>query len=331
MGNSRWIWAPGMMLTLIAVQPGAALAGDEAVKVSSAGAVKGTQAVVIGAFNVGFIFQSVDNSKATGGMIGAFGGVTKARSVLDGVTPTMMQAITDAAYADFKAQLEAGGFAVADPVPMFATPEFQKVKAVPAPYDASLQLDKNSTGKASYYKPAALPAQVMLPGDIIASGFGGMGLAMSMGTNQYAVSQYARASGQAVIDVVYLIDFSNEKRPGAFSFDGLSVSSGMSVVDDYSKVNLVTPQGKLASVTLKRPVAVMGDFATMADTTRDAGVQQAANIVGGLMAARGFGGMKFGKTRTYTFTARAGVYEQGAIKATTLANRVLVDQLVALK
>mgnify|MGYP000589002627 CR=1 FL=1 len=105
----------------------------------------------------------------------------------------------------------------------------------------------------------------------------------------------------------------------------------MSVVDDYSKANVVTPAGKMATLTLKQPVAVAGDFVTMADTTKDAGVQQAANIMGGLLAARGFGGMKFGKTKTYTFTAKPGLYEQGAAKAASLANSRVVEQLAALK
>src|SRR5437868_7134187 len=106
MKTTNWIWAPGLAVALIAAQPVAALAADDApVKISSADAIKNTQTVVVGAFNVGFIFQSIDNTKATGGMIGAFGGTTKAKSELEGVTPEMMQSIADAAYADFKAQL----------------------------------------------------------------------------------------------------------------------------------------------------------------------------------------------------------------------------------
>ena len=133
-------------------------------KVSSADAAKGTQNVVIGAFSVGFIFQSIDNSKATGGMIGAFGGATRAKSVLAGVTPETMQAITDAAYEDFKAQLTGQGFTVGDSAAMFADPAFQKVKTMVVPYDANVQLDKKSTGKATYFKPTALPGMMLLAG-----------------------------------------------------------------------------------------------------------------------------------------------------------------------
>ena len=74
-------------------------AGDkEPVKISGPANAKGVTTVAIGAFNVGFIFESVDQTKASGGLMGAFGGTTKAKSELVGVTPEMMQAITDAAH-----------------------------------------------------------------------------------------------------------------------------------------------------------------------------------------------------------------------------------------
>ena len=279
----------------------------------------------------------MDRAKQTGGLIGAFGGATDAKSVLIGVSPAMMQAITDAAYADFKAQLSSRGFRVAEPAALFASPEFSRVKPVAAPYEAGVRLDKQSTGKATYYRPSALPSQFMLPGDIVASGMGGMGLMMTAGTNQYGVGQFAKASGESVIDVTYLIDFSQLKRPGAFSFGGLQVNSGVAVMDDYSKLTLVAPTGKVATITISQQVAVEGDFAEKQDTTKGAGVQKAANIASGVMAGLGrfggmggLGGMKFGNSKTFTFTARPQ-YQAGATKAATLANARLLDQLVALR
>lgn len=308
-----------------------ALAEDAQLKLRSAEAVKGVQTVIVGAFNVGFIFESMDRDKKTGGMIGAFGGATDAKSILVGVTPEIMQAITDAAYADFRAQLTARGFQVADANSLFTSPDFARVKQMAAPYEAGVQLDKRSTGKAAYYKPSALPSQFMLPGDIVASGMSGMGLTMAAGTNQYGVSQFAKSSGQAVIDVTYLIDFSQLKRPGAFSFGGLEVNSGVAIVDDYSKLSVVTPAGRTATIIINQPVAVEGDFATKQDTTKGAGVQKAANIASGVLGGlTGFGGAKFGNSKTFTFNARPD-YPAGALKAASLANARLADQLVALR
>ena len=318
----------GLALALLSAVP--AIADTPQVKVSSPQAVKGVGSVVIGAFNVGFIFESVDNTKKTGGMIGAFGGATRAKSVLAGVTPEMMQAIADAAYADFTARLQASGFTVAPASGLFTSLDFGRVKPLAAPYEASVQLDKRSTGKATFLKPAAVPAMFMLPGDLTASGFSGMGVTMAAGTNQYAVSQYAKSSGQTIVDVTYLVDFSDVRRPGAFSMAGVQVNSGMSVTGGFSRVTVVTPSGKSATVTLNDPAAVEGDFADKADTTKDKGLQSAMNIAGGVAAAFGAGTFQFGKSRTYTFTAKPA-YVDGAVKATMLANERIVTQLAALR
>ncbi len=327
----------GLAIVLAMSLAPAAMAADGPLKLHDTGAIKGVQTVTVGAFNVGFIFQSLDSSKATGGLIGAFGGATDAKSILVGVTPEMMQAITDAAYADFRTQLTTHGFTVAEATSLFASPDFARVKPMVTPYEAGVRLDKRSTGKASYYKPTSLAVQFMLPGDIVSSGMSGMGQAMAAGTNVYSVAQFAKSSGEAVLDVTYLIDFSQLKRPGSFSFGGLQVNASVAVVEDYSKLSIVTPAGKTAAITIGQPVAVEGDFATKQDTTKGAGFQKAANIAGGLLSGLGslggmggLGGMKFGNSKTFTFTARPD-YSLGAIKAATLANTRLIDEMAALR
>ena len=321
------------VIVLFAVgQPVAALAEDQPLKVSSGEAVRGTRQVVIGAFNVGFIFESVDQTKTTGGMIGAFGGATHAKSVLEGVTPAMMQAITDAAYADFRTQLAAGGFALVDTATLVSSAPFAKVKPMAAPYDVKVSFGKKGSGKSTYFTPSDMPGIVLLPGDLTTGGgFGDIGRNMAMGGNQAALAQHAKTSGQAVIDVVYLIDFSDTKRPGAFSLGGLTVSAGLSVVSDVSRMTILTPAGKTTTIVLKQPVAVEGDFVEQRDATKGAGLQKAGNIAGSVLALGGLGGLKFGKSKTFAFTARTGAYEAGATKAASLANARLVDQLTALK
>ena len=60
------------MLALFFYTPTSAAAAP--LRVKSADAVRDVSWVVIGAFNVGFIFDSVDFTKASRGMVGAFGG-----------------------------------------------------------------------------------------------------------------------------------------------------------------------------------------------------------------------------------------------------------------
>ena len=323
----------GVALSLVAT-PMAVVARDASpIKVSGAPAAKGVTQVAIGAFNVGFISRSVDQTAATGGLIGAFGGATKATSELVGVTPAMMQAITDTAYADFKTQLTAQGYAIAPSDALFAHPQVTAITPQPVPLDINIALEKGSKGKATYYKPSELPRLLMTPGDFVGSGFSSMGIQMSAGRSAGAMAYYARESNVSVVSVVYLIDFSNQKRPGAFSFGGIQVNSGLSVAADYSRLTMLSPTGKFTVLTVNQPVAVEGEFVEKADTTGagSKAMETAANVAGGALAVMGLGGMRFGKTRKFEFTAKPGNYENGAAKAASLASERLVAQLAALR
>jgi hypothetical protein len=309
-------------------------AGDkEPVKISGPANAKGVTTVAIGAFNVGFIFESVDQTKASGGLMGAFGGTTKAKSELVGVTPEMMQKIADAAYADFVSQLGASGYTVVPAGDLFGHAALAKTKSLETPLDINIALEKGSKGKATYFKPSELASQFMLPGDFTGSGMSSIGINMSAGQASMALTNYAKQSGVGVIDVVYLIDFSDQKRPGFFSFGGLQVNSGLSVAADYSRMTLIAPSGKQTVVTVKAPVGVEGDFIEKNDASSgtDKALQSTANVAGGLAAVAGLGGLRFGKTRKFAFTAKPGAYEEGAAKAASLASEMMVARLGAMR
>ena len=310
------------------------LAKEEApLKIQNKGALKGASQIAIAAFNVGFIFESTDQTKTTGGLMGAFGGATKAQSKLVGVIPAMMQQITDAAYADFVAQMKTRGFSVLAPDAVFADPGFAKVKAQTGPTDINIALEKGSKGKATYYKPGMLPKQVMVASDFTGSGMSSLGLAMSSGQNSYYLATYAKAANTPVVDVTYLIDFSQSKRPGAFSFGGLKVNAALSVTPVFSKVTVIGPNGKQDMLTIGQPVSVEGEFIDMKDASSgfDKTSQAVGNVAGGVAAAFGLGGFGLGKTRKFEFTAKPGNYEQGATKAASLANERVSAQLAAMK
>jgi hypothetical protein len=315
-------------------QPVAIAAKDkEPVKIAGQANAKGVNTVTVGAFNVGFIFESTDQTKASGGLMGAFGGTTKAKSELVGVTPEMMQAVTDAAYADFVAQLSASGYTVQPAADLFGHAALAKTKSQDVPLDINIALEKGSKGKATYYKPSSLPSLLMIPGDFLGSGMSSMGMNMAAGQASVALSTYAKQAGVGVIDVVYLIDFSEQKRPGAFSFAGIQVNSGVSVTADFSRVTLIAPSGKQSVITVKAPVAVEGEFIEKADASSgtDKALQSTANVAGGLAAVAGLGGLGFGKTRKFAFTAKPGAYEEGAAKAASLASTMLIGRLSALR
>lgn len=306
---------------------------SEPVKIAGPANAKGVTTVTVGAFNVGFIFESTDQTAASGGLMGAFGGTTKAKSELVGVTPEMMQSITDAAYADFVSQLGTQGYVVQPAADLFGHAALAKTKSQDMPLDINIALEKGSKGKATYYKPSALPSLLMIPGDFLGSGMSSMGINMAAGQTVGALSSYAKAAGVGVIDVVYLIDFSQQKRPGAFSFGGLQVNSALSVSADYSRITLIAPSGKQSVITVKAPVAVEGEFVEKNDATSggDKAMQSAGNVVGGLAAVAGLGGLRFGKTRKFQFTAKSGNYEEGAAKAASLTSEMLIGRLGAMR
>lgn len=305
----------------------------EALKVQGAEAFKGTSQVAIGAFNIGFIFESIDQTAATGGLMGAFGGTTKAKSELVGVTPEMMQQVADAAYADFVAQMTAAGITVQDPAALFSSEALAKAKGQASPLDINIALEKGSKGKATYVKPAALPLLMMIPGDFQGSGMSSIGINMAAGQGSMALSNYAKSAGVPVVTAVYLIDFSQQKRPGAFSFGGLKVNANLSVTPTYSRVSVLGSNGRTTTVTLKQGVSVDGEFIDQQDTTSglSKGTQAAANVAGGVAAVFGLGGMRFGKTREYQFTAKPGNYQEGAVKAASLANEKVIAALSTLR
>ncbi|MDZ3831159.1 MAG: hypothetical protein U0S50_04995 [Sphingopyxis sp.] len=320
---------------VLLVQPILLAAKDkDPVKISGPANAKNVTTVAVAGFNIGFIFESIDQKQKTGGLMGAFGGTTKAQSELVGVTPQMMQAITDAAYADFVRQMEGRGYVVQPAAELFGHAALAKAKPQAGPVDINITLEKGSKGKATYFKPSALPSLLMLPGDFTGSGMSSMGLNMAAGQAGSALSSYAKQAGVGVVNVVYLVDFSDQKRPGFFSFGGgINVNSGLSVAADFSRMTLIAPSGKQAVITMTAPVGVEGEFIEKSDasTGTEKAVQSTANVAGGLAAAAGIGLPRFGKTRKFQFTAKPGNYEEGAAKAASLASELLIGRLGALR
>ena len=323
--------------TALLAAPVAIRAETLPLKVSGQDAARGVTQVAIGAFNVGFIFKSVDSTKAMDGIVGLTQGTTRAESTLVGITPEIMQTITDAAYADFVAKLGAAGYTLQPTAALFATP-LPHAHAEVSPLNINIALEKKATGKVTFVKPSAIPVLYLIPGDFTASGMSSMGLNMNSGQTAYALSQYAKTAGVGVIDVVYLIDFSDAKQNGGFS---VKVNSGVSIASNYSRATLIAPTGKQAVIKITDSIAVAGDFATMRDTTSGftKTTQTATKVLGGLSklgALGGFGGMggmfkTGGATKQIEFDAKPENYRAGATEAATLANARIVAQLAALR
>ena len=123
-----------------------------------------------------------------------------------------------------------------------------------------------------------------------------------------------------------------EARVVARDTAALVARSGMDAGDARSAAaSVLRHDTELAGVEVS--VSVDGDFIDKHDASSGTAktTQAAANVAGGVAAAMGFGGMRFGKTRKFEFDAKPGNYEEGAAKAAGLANDVLIGQINALK
>ena len=326
-----------LLSATLLIAPIAAHAETLPLKVSGQDAARGVTQVAIGAFNVGFIFKSVDSTKAMDGLVGLAQGTTRAESTLVGITPAMMQTITDAAYADFVAKLGAAGYTLQPTAALFGTP-LPHAHPETSPLDVNIVLEKKSTGKVTFVKPSAIASLYLIPGDFTGSGMSSMGLMMNTGQTAAALNQYAKTAGVGVIDVVYLIDFSQAQQKGGFS---VKVNSGVSIASNYSRATLIAPTGKQAVIKITDSIPVAGDFATMRDTTSGftKTTQTATKVLGGLSklgVLRGMGGMggmfkTGGATKQIEFDAKPENYRAGATEAASLANARIVAQLAALR
>src|SRR5690606_28582023 len=118
-------------------------------------------------FTVGFDIDATDSVKAGGGLMGSgFGGKATAKSKLVGVDDKVLQAITDAAYNDFVAELKAKGYKVADRSQLTSFEDFKSTKTYPVPYEDTQGglLGGGTTSK--YFAPSSFGGLKLFGGEI---------------------------------------------------------------------------------------------------------------------------------------------------------------------
>ena len=315
---------------LMVVTPAQAAKETEAIKVTSAKNLAGTQRVVIGQFSIGFIIERKDSAKAGGGLGGSgFGGRSTVRSTLAGYTPEDLQQITNSAYDDFVAKLTAAGIEVADRSTLAAAPAIAREAGEAAPREFTTVTGRDDKAKVLVVGSSQTAPLRIMPGDVMAGGFGAIGMNIAAGRVLGAQSIFAKETGTRVINVIYYIDFANSEEYGGWfrSSSAVQVNGSLALIPDYSKVTVVGPDYKTGTLTLKDPVAVGGDFFEKEDTM--SGAEKASNRVANVI---GFlGGVGTNSSKKFTFTARPGAYVLGVGQATGEANGLLAQKLASLR
>ncbi|WP_293392900.1 hypothetical protein [Nevskia sp.] len=115
--NKIWKQGAGLMLGLLAMTASAA----PDVGTDNVGAVQGAKRVAIAEFGVEFYTQIYAQDRANSGG----GSTAMVTATLDGVSDATLQAITDKAYADTVAALQAAGYEVVDPATLAANEIWQ--------------------------------------------------------------------------------------------------------------------------------------------------------------------------------------------------------------
>lgn len=302
----------------------------EPVKATSAGNLRGTQKVTIGQFTIGFLLERKDSTKAGGGLTGSgFGGRSTVRSTLAGYTRAELQQVADAAYADFTARLVAAGFEVADRAPLASYPALARQAGEPGPKEMTTVTGRDDKAKVLFVSATQTAPLRLMPGDVMASGFGAMGLIMSGNQVMNALTAYAKDSGTRVVNVIYYIDFADAEEYGGWfrSSSAVNVRGSLAMLPDQSKLTVIGPNYKSGSLALANPVAVGGDFFERADT--QSGAEKAGNRIGNVIGL--LGGVGTNSSQKFTFTARPGAYAAAAAQAAAEANGVLAQGLAGLR
>lgn len=112
-----------LVLCLLAMAASVAAAGAPDVGTDKVDAVQGAKRVAIAEFGVEFYTQIYAQDRGNGGAFGSSTAMVTA--TLDGVSDATMQAITDKAYADTVAALQAAGYEVVDPATLAANEIWQ--------------------------------------------------------------------------------------------------------------------------------------------------------------------------------------------------------------
>lgn len=272
------------------------------IKIDKPAAMNASRQVVVGSFVVAFLTERRDSAKAGGGLMGSgFGGKSSARSTLAGLTDADFQAATDAAYADFERKMQAAGFTVADRAPVLAAVTEGGARAQDNGAEKDLILGRDSKAEARLFAPSGWGGPLITREFLGLMGPGGFNGARSAILMSMKGQEFAKSSGQSVMNVFYVVDFAQaETYGGAFrNVSAVNVKAGLATLPEATKLVVYAPKGQIGTATLREPIAIGGAFGEFSDTQSggEKALNIAANVIGFL------GGIGTNSSKKYTMAA----------------------------
>jgi hypothetical protein len=290
-------------------------------------AFKGVNRVVIGSFKVGFLEEKRESRKAGGGLFGGgFGGKSSAHVTLSGLTPELMQAITDAAYADFLKQLQAQGYTVEDRAQLLASADFAKANKQPSPLRQESSFF-GSDNTLTYVAPKEIENLYFFMAETPETG--GFGFS----NPSVAAMGFADKNKLPVLSVTYLLDFvGSTGHGGAFtSTSSLEIGQSMHVPSGYGITLIGGQAGSFStnngSVKLGQPVHTTATFGEIEQETGEGMVaaETALNVVSALAGAG------TNQHRQFAIKANPDQYQNAATGVLKDANKRLIDKMKSLQ
>ena len=289
----------------------------DAVNVEGGKAFVGVKKVVIGSFKIGFLTTKKEHAKSGSGS----GGNSSAMMELHGITPSVMQSITEKAYQDLLAQLQAAGYEVADRAQLTSS-EFSKSDSKASPFTEEASFF-GSDNTVTYVAPESIGKLYFFAGETAQrNGFG-------FNIPDVAASGFADKNKLPVMSVMYNLDFSsNKSEGGAFaSFSAVEVGQALSVAPG-SGIILIGGQGGTfsntnGSVRLGQAIASADPFGEIVNTSSD-GMVVLETTVNAASALLGGG---TNQSRDFSVTADPLKYSSGAENILKQTNADLIRSM----
>jgi len=261
-------------------------------------------------------------------MGGGFGGKSTGLVELNGIDNATRQAITDAAYKDFVANLKANGYEVVDRSVFTGSKEFEGTKTYSFPYENDDSGLLSSYGTAMYFSPSAIGnQQPFFMGEIqgMSGGFGFSNPASAAG-------EFGKATGIAVLNVAYFVDFAGSGGHGSKWGTTSSLKVGQLLSVDQGVVGITSDWGGtfssgVGSMSLGQPIGSDKEFATITQTS--SGAEKTIETVGNVASALLGGGTN--QTRKFVYDANASAYKAASLDVLKQANAAFTSKMAELR
>jgi len=293
-------------------------------EVDTAKAFAGKRDVVIGGFKVSFVTREKSSSKPRGGLLsGPSVARAAAETYLADVPNEMMQAITDAAYADFKAQLKAQGYNVRPFSFLTGNKTFNGATTKASPLKSTEPMPAMNAD-ALIFAPSGQKLRLFaVQGDGVQ--------AYGWGSPEASFSQAAAELGVPVLDAFYVVDFTDFDGYSSRTTAAMSVGQMLKVIK--GDLYITAGQGGTFSTNQGRISLAEWVYSEAQFCSIEKREKSGAGKVGSVLAT-GMSVLLGGGTRSFDefdFKADAGKYRAIATTNLTNANAALIGKMAALR